>query len=184
LLEADYLLAVGANATDSLRVLCAAVGGERQFEAIDQRAQLHLDAHRATGFAIKAGAREVLDCLRGMGVVCCVASSTAHTEVERRLRAAGLRGYFPAITGGDQVARGKTQPDLFLLASERIGVEPHRCLVFEDSETGARGALAAGMGVVLVPDLKIPAPAVCASAIMVLDSLADALPFCPVWFAR
>ena len=183
LLEADYLLAVGANATDSRRVLCAAVGGERQFEAIDQRARLHLGAQRETGFAVKAGALELLHVLGGMGIVCCVASSTARAEVGRRLQASGLRDHFVAITGGDEVVRGKPQPDLFLLAGERIGIEACRCLVFEDSELGARGALAAGMGVVLVPDLKIPDPAVCAAATMVLHSLADAVPLCPGWFA-
>ncbi len=183
LTEADYLLAVGANAVDSRRVLCAAVGSEERFESIHRLAQTLLAAHYEGGFAVKPGARELLGALGDHGVVCCVASSTANAEVRRRLRSAGIDHCFAAVTGGDEVVRGKPHPDLFLLAGERIAVAPSACLVFEDSDRGARGALAAGMGVVLVPDLKTPDPAVAAQADHVLHSLADAVPLCRTWFA-
>ena len=48
-------------------------------------------------------------------------------------------------------ARGKPAPDLFLLAAERMGVPPTRCLVFEDAEPGFKAAEAAGMRCVRVP---------------------------------
>jgi len=55
------------------------------------------------------------------------------------------------VVTADDVVHGKPAPDMFLLAARLLGVEPTRCLVFEDAEPGIKGALAAGMKVVRVP---------------------------------
>jgi beta-phosphoglucomutase-like phosphatase (HAD superfamily) len=73
---------------------------------------------------------------------------------------------------------------LYLLAARRIAVAPDRCLVFEDSAPGATAGLAAGMGVVIVPDLKRPSDDVCEAASMVLPSLQTAIEHCAAWFGR
>ncbi len=69
------------------------------------------------------------------------------------LGAAGLADIFNIVVTPKDVApgRGKPQPDMFLLAAEKMGVPPEKCLVFEDAEPGIRAALAAGMQVVRVP---------------------------------
>jgi len=108
-------------------------------------------------------------------VLAAVASSTARTEVERRLSVAGLRHRFLVTVGGDEVARGKSAPDLFLLAAERLGVTPADCLVLEDSELGIRAAAAAGMTAVMIPDLIQPSAAVRELAGAVLPSLSQVL---------
>lgn len=68
------------------------------------------------------------------------------------LRAAGLLELFSIVVTPRDVAagRGKPAPDMFLLAAEKMGVPPKRCLVFEDAEPGIRAAVAAGMQVVRV----------------------------------
>jgi beta-phosphoglucomutase-like phosphatase (HAD superfamily) len=53
----------------------------------------------------------------------------------------------------DDVTNAKPAPDPYLLSAERLGADPARCVAFEDSETGARSAHAAGMIVVQVPDI-------------------------------
>ena len=69
------------------------------------------------------------------------------------LRAGGFNGLFKLVVTPLDVppGRGKPAPDMFLLAAERMGVPPERCLVFEDAEPGIAGARAAGMQVVTVP---------------------------------
>ena len=126
------------------------------------------------GYAVKAGVVALLQALHARGVPCVVASSTHRAEVERRLAQAGLARYFDGFSGGDEVRRGKPHPDLFLLAAQRAQQAPQDCLVFEDSEHGARGAIAAGMSVVIVPDLKAPSDEARAGCLAVLASLLEA----------
>ena len=66
-------------------------------------------------------------------------------------------GSFDVLVTGDQVARGKPDPEAYLLAAERLGVDPARCLAIEDSPTGVASAEAAGCLVVAVPN-QVPIP--------------------------
>ncbi|MBW8781238.1 MAG: HAD-IA family hydrolase [Verrucomicrobia bacterium] len=72
------------------------------------------------------------------------------------IKAAGLEGLFKIVVTPLDVApgRGKPAPDMFLLAAEKMGVPPAKCLVFEDAEPGIQAALAAGMQVVRVPSRR------------------------------
>ena len=181
--DADYLRVVGRNEADSRRELQALLGAAVSYDAVRARAaSLIADALGAGGYAVKAGVVALLEALRVRGVSCVVASSTHRDEVHARLVQAGLRGYFAGVNGGDEVSRGKPHPDLFLLAARRAGHAPSRCLVFEDSEHGARGAIAAGMSVVIVPDLKTPGEDACAASVAVLASLHDACAHVEDWF--
>jgi len=72
-----------------------------------------------------------------------------HTEMARRILAGlSLDHYLPVVVGADQVSHPKPAPDTFLLAAEKLGVRPERCLVFEDADAGIKAAQAAGMAVV------------------------------------
>jgi beta-phosphoglucomutase-like phosphatase (HAD superfamily) len=66
-------------------------------------------------------------------------------------------GLFSVVAQGDYV-RGKPNPDPFLKAAERLGVEPARCLALEDSHNGVRAASGAGMMTIMVPDLLASTP--------------------------
>lgn len=91
------------------------------------------------------GAAEVL---RTLGLPWCVATSSSPRRVEASLR---LTGLWPLaadkVFTASEVPRGKPAPDLFLHAARRMGADPARCLVIEDSLTGIRAARAAGMPV-------------------------------------
>lgn len=104
----------------------------------------------------KKGLMEMLEFCRAASIKTAVASSAPRYVVEHNLSAAGVIDYFDAITTGDEVKRGKPSPDIFLLAASRIGVEPKDCCVFEDAFSGIYGAIAAGMGAVLIPDQSEP----------------------------
>jgi HAD superfamily hydrolase (TIGR01509 family) len=93
-----------------------------------------------------AGVAAVLDALP---LDRCVASSSHPERIRRSLELAGLlERLAPHLFSATMVSAGKPAPDLFLLAAARMGAEPARCLVVEDSEVGVRAGKAAGMTVV------------------------------------
>ena len=76
----------------------------------------------------------------------CVASSGTHEKMRTTLGTTGLYSYFENhIFSATEVERGKPHPDLFLYAAEKMGTEPSRCVVVEDSNPGVQGAISAGM---------------------------------------
>lgn len=88
---------------------------------------------------------DVMDRLR---LPFCVATSSSPRRAEISLRLVGLAGRVGArLYTSTMVARGKPAPDLFFHAAAAMGVDPARCLVIEDSLTGVRAGLAAGMEV-------------------------------------
>jgi HAD superfamily hydrolase (TIGR01509 family) len=127
------------------------------------------------GVPRKPGLEPFLQFLYGRGLARAVATSTETALAERKLRKAGILDYFEVVVGGDQVARGKPEPDIFLRAAERLGHSPGECLAVEDSAPGVRAAVAAGMRVVLVPDRTEPAAETRALACAVTESLAGAI---------
>lgn len=74
---------------------------------------------------------------------------------------------------GDEVTHGKPAPDIFLRCAELLHVPPCACVVLEDSDNGVRAAHAAGMRVIMVPDLKPPADDVVPLATAIVRSLED-----------
>jgi beta-phosphoglucomutase-like phosphatase (HAD superfamily) len=84
-------------------------------------------------------------------------ASSAHGDIiAAAVDALGLHEVMGAIVSSDEVPCGKPAPDVYLLAAARLGVEPARCVVVEDSVNGVRAGHAAGMTVVLVPNASDP----------------------------
>lgn len=106
------------------------------------------------------GACELVAALEAQRVPMCVASGSPTDLVAIVLRRIDLARAFPHAIGSDAVSRGKPAPDLFLLAAERLGAAPARCVVLEDSPAGVEAALAAGMTCVAVPGPVVPRAAV------------------------
>jgi HAD superfamily hydrolase (TIGR01509 family) len=113
--------------------------------------------------------------LRERGVPVAVASSSPRERLHRTLGRAGLLDAFDVTVAGDEVARGKPAPDMFLLAAERLGVEPRSCVVIEDSPPGVQAGVAAGMVTLAV--CRVPGTeASLAAADRVVDTVsADAI---------
>ena len=104
----------------------------------------------------KPGLHEILDFFRANGVKMAVASSSHRLPVERNLERSGVRSYFEAVVTGEDVSRGKPDPEAFLTAAARLGLSPSDCYVFEDSFNGVRAGRAAGCCTVMIPDLLRP----------------------------
>ena len=104
----------------------------------------------------KPGLHEILDFFRSHGVKMAVASSSHRLPIERNLERSGVRSYFDAVVCGEDVSRGKPDPEVFLTAAERLGLSPADCYVFEDSFNGVRAGHAAGCRTIMIPDLLQP----------------------------
>jgi pseudouridine-5'-monophosphatase len=101
-----------------------------------------------------AGAEAFVRQLRAEGVPMAVATSSDRDFYAMKVRPHAWFDLFEAVVCGDdpRVSAKKPAPDIFLVAARELGVEPGRCLVFEDSLAGVEAALAAGMRVVAMPD--------------------------------
>jgi HAD superfamily hydrolase (TIGR01509 family) len=82
-----------------------------------------------------------------------IVTSSRRKEARDKLGRAALHDYFAHVVVLEDVVAAKPAPDPYLLAARLLGVDPARCLVFEDSETGAESAHRAGCVVVQVPDI-------------------------------
>lgn len=127
-----------------------------------------------SGIPTKAGLSELLSFLREHHVRVAVATSSDRDYASLSLRAAGLEMLFDHIVTGDQVARGKPAPDIYLESARRLGVAADHCIAIEDSDAGVMAASAAGMTTVMVPDLKMPSPEARDAAYCVVASLVEA----------
>jgi HAD superfamily hydrolase (TIGR01509 family) len=84
---------------------------------------------------------------RELGLRLGVASSSRRLWIDATLRSLGLSGAFDTLVSGDDVEHGKPDPQIYLLAAQRLAVDPVRCLAIEDSPNGVQSARAAGMTV-------------------------------------
>lgn len=98
------------------------------------------------------GVDECLARLRGKGYLLAVGSSSKNTK--RILSRIELTEAFDAVADGTDITRSKPDPEVFLVAAERLGMAPENCAVVEDAEAGIRAAKAAGMTACAVGDAK------------------------------
>ena len=101
-------------------------------------------------FPAMEGARDVVYALRAAGFRTAVGSLGPPENVARAIEGLELEGAFDAIVTGRDVVRCKPDPECFLLAAARVGVEPARCVVFEDAPAGIIAAKSAGMHCVAI----------------------------------
>ena len=103
---------------------------------------------------ILPGVVDYLDKARRLGLCLAIASSSPHSWVDTHLTRLGLYHRFDSIVCADDVPPGRTKPnpDLFLMALQRLEVQPSEAIVFEDSPNGVRAAKNAGIFAVAVPN--------------------------------
>lgn len=94
---------------------------------------------------ILPGVMELLAELKTKQIKIAIGSSSRNTPLI--LAQIGLSDYFDAVADGNDITRSKPDPEVFLLAAERLGISPSACLVVEDADAGVESAFAAGMSV-------------------------------------
>src|SRR4051812_46749372 len=110
----------------------------------DLKEACYRDAARGN-IALMDGVRELLDGLTAAGVRLAIGSSGVRPNLDLTVESCGLSGRFVAIASLEDIARGKPDPEIFLVAAAKAGVAPSRAVVFEDAPVGIQAAKAAGM---------------------------------------
>lgn len=170
--QAQYAELIGRAGPDSTRLMIEQLNGVENFNRVMQGLDIEL-AKRNHTFPLKTGALDLLKHYQAAGIICSVASSSATEHITHRLSQVGVLDYFSHITSGQEVKNGKPNPDIYLLAIQKLGLNVEECIAFEDSEAGARAAIAACLKVVVVPDLVRPSDYVRDTCHQVVDSLED-----------
>jgi HAD superfamily hydrolase (TIGR01509 family) len=122
---------------------------------INERVVSHLLASYKDGLPLLPGAVEAVRRLAAVWRL-GLASSANRPVIDAVLAASGLTPCFSVTVSGEEVAHGKPAPDVYLAATERLGVDPGRSAAVEDSSNGLRAAAAAGMAVIAVPNRTFP----------------------------
>ena len=116
----------------------------RVLEEVRARAERNLE--------LMTGVEEILSFFKSAGVVMAVASSAPVEVIEKNLTRSNLRSYFNTLVGGNLVTKGKPNPEIFLLAAEKLNLPASDCYIFEDSFNGIRAAAASGGVAIMIPD--------------------------------
>ena len=144
--EAQFVATFGRTSREIIAELWSDAGYDpQQITALDQRKeQLYRDTVAAE-FPLMPGALELIDALAGAGFALAVGSSGPAENVELALDHLGRRDVIGAAVTGNDVSRGKPDPQVFQIAAERLGVPARACAVVEDASAGIAAANAAGM---------------------------------------
>ncbi|WP_313425518.1 HAD family hydrolase [Stenotrophomonas rhizophila] len=168
-----WLRFVGLGDRDCERLLLQHIDAG-QVAALFARCHDLYEARTQEGLPLRPGILDLLQLLHDHGIARAVATSTRQPRASRKLAAAGLLPFFEVVVTSSDVAHPKPAPDIYLLAAQKLGKDPARCLALEDSPAGIRAAVGAGMTAIQVPDLVHPDDDLRALGHRIVDSLADA----------
>lgn len=136
----------------NIEIMRDLLGWSQDLKEIDHLSRRKEELYRAVveqwGIEPLPGVRPWLERLAESGIPCGIGSSTDAKNVEVGLKKLGLEKFFQTAVTAEHVQRGKPAPDVFLEVARRLGVEPTRCVVFEDAPAGVEAGRAAGMKVV------------------------------------
>lgn len=157
-------------------IIASHMGGDFPFEDSVAAAKELYFAHLAEhGVPLKPGARELLGHLRAGGYTIGLASSSPMGIVKQQLAMVNLLDCFEALATGDMVQNSKPAPDIYRLACQKLSIAPESAYAVEDAPKGVQAAAAAGLSVLMVPDLAPATDALAALCQRVFPSLLDVL---------
>lgn len=149
-----FIECIGTNKVRTREIVFEHYGTSFEYDRFSKEASLLFNAYiKKEGLPVKKGVRDILCYFREKGIAIGLASSTRKALVEEELKQVGLLDYFQSVTGGDELKRSKPEPDIYLMACERMGARKEDTYAVEDSYNGIRAAYSAGMMPIMVPDM-------------------------------
>ncbi|MGB7606642.1 MAG: HAD family phosphatase [Lutisporaceae bacterium] len=151
------LASIGRTKVDTEKIMKQHFGEAFPYtELRNQRVIYSQNYIKSNGMPIKLGLLKLLDFLNEKGIKTAVATSSDRIRTEENLKCCNILDKFDNIVCGEEVERGKPEPDIFLLAAKKLGFRPAECIVLEDSENGIKAAYKAGMRTIMIPDMITP----------------------------
>ncbi|MFM9612441.1 hydrolase [Streptomyces sp. V2] len=149
---------VGGPMTRSAGFLIEATGADITLDEVSVLLNDGFEDRIGRALPLMPGAARLLAELAAHDVPTALVSASHRRIIDRVLTSLGPQ-HFRLSVAGDEVTRTKPHPEPYLLAASRLGVDPARCAVIEDTATGVAAAEAAGCQVVAVPSVAPIAPA-------------------------
>jgi HAD superfamily hydrolase (TIGR01509 family) len=150
--EAHREVVVGGPMTRSLGHLISVTGTNATLAELSALINRRFTELIGRGVPLMPGARRLLTELGAHGVPTALVSASHRHVIDSVLRSLGPENFALSIAG-DEVVRTKPHPEPYLVAAARLGADPARCVVIEDTPTGVTAAEAAGCRVVAVPSI-------------------------------
>ena len=118
--------------------------------------QLMAERFETEGVPVKKGLIELLHYLKDNNYKTIVATSSNRDRVDKILSQAKITEFFDDSICGDEVTKGKPNPEVFLKSCQKLGVNVDEAIVLEDSEAGIQASYDANIKVICIPDMKYP----------------------------
>lgn len=118
--------------------------------------QLMAERFETEGVPVKKGLIELLHYLKDNNYKTIVATSSNRDRVDKILAQAKITEFFDDSICGDEVTKGKPNPEVFLKSCQKLGVNVDEVIVLEDSEAGIQASYDANFKVICIPDMKYP----------------------------
>lgn len=141
---------MGRERLASVRIIVEEAGLPLDPEEVMHRRERMMAERLGRGVEPMPGLREILARFHGR-LKLAVATSSPRMLVDATLPGLGIDGYFDAITAGDEITRGKPDPEIYLKTVSKLKVDPAACVVLEDAPAGALAGWRAGAYVIAVP---------------------------------
>lgn len=174
----DQLLykSLGVSAVTAEKFAKAWYNEDYPYKKIRERANhLELEYVRQHGVPVKKGLYNLLERLKKNGVLIALATSSRREIAEEYLLSARVLRFFDITIFGEEVEKGKPDPEIFLKATRELNCEPKNCFIFEDSQNGILAASAAGGVPIFIRDIKELDPEVKALVYKSYDNMTDLL---------
>lgn len=176
--RSTYLQLVGCSSDWAEKLLVQLLGADFPVDEFLRRWLAQWEILAAQGIPIQPGLVPLLNWLETVGIPKAVGTSSGDHEAHISLKSTGLWSRFESVITVDKAGgMGKPAPDIFLMAAQSLNVAPADCLVLEDSNAGVQAAVAAGIRVIMVPDLQTPTDYAQGHALKIVSSLHDVLQY-------
>jgi beta-phosphoglucomutase len=176
--RADFAATFGRRNPEIIAYLFGDRFSPREVDELGDRKEVLYRNAASKGVTLLPGAEALLAALHADGFRQAIGSSAPRANLDLILRLTGIERYLDAVVSSEDTTRGKPDPQVFLVAAEKVSVAPERCVVFEDAVAGVQAARAGGMRCVAVsfvghhPEEKLRQ----AGADLVAHSLAEVRP--------